>query len=355
MLRKKIKPLTVIRSLFSVALLLVIFLGQAQAAQTAQRKLPLIRGPQVSQTELEAIAEALGGATLSDEFEAHRPAETSAKELKRLLERAQSAWLAGEVESARSVFKDINNLALDADWRDHEREAIHYSILRLAQSAATSGERENWLERAIVLFPDLKADAEIFPPPLVEAFNADRKRVMSGAIEFFPQQHFPDHRYLYINGKQYVLDSDLKILLPAGKFRITAVSDADGITTEKLTTSQLKSFSLVPTPLASGNCFDPHLQNEASKPEALTVIYSSECSRVHDSNGWNKMDLNSTFGTGALGQAKPNTLNSPINSPPPKTNSLLSNPWFWAGVSIIAVGIGVVAYREIEKQNQETE
>ena len=107
---------------------------------------PLVRGPGISQMFLETYAEAQARTTLADHLDLNRPGEEASNRIRTSIESAQRAWLAGSIESARSKFQGISGMAMDADWREPQREVIHYAHLRLAQSAKNSVERTRWLE-----------------------------------------------------------------------------------------------------------------------------------------------------------------------------------------------------------------
>jgi hypothetical protein len=262
------------------------FLFPIQVRAQGLSEFPLVRGPGVSQEQLEAFAEAQGRLTLSDHLDMIRPGKDPDQRIHKLIERAQIAWLSGSVEAARSLFKEIGHQALDADWREPQREAIHYAFLRLAQSAPTPTERDEWIERAVTVFPDLQADSDTFPPPLIETFRATRSRVLALAKTYVPLDHFPDHRYLLINGKRFAINADLKIRLPQGTHRVTALSDAYLPVTEKLTSSQMQVFRLSMPLLASGTCSAPNAGASNAATESITVVYSTDCVRSKTVQGW---------------------------------------------------------------------
>lgn len=320
---------------------------QVLQAQAAEENTPLVRGPGVSQETVEALAEAQGRTLLSDYLDLKRPGDEATGKLVRMVERAQSAWLSGAIESSRAVFKDIVKLALEEDWREPQREAIQYAMLRMAQSAPTATERADWIERAVVAFPDLHPDTDSFPPPLIETFNSTRTRVLALAPTFRPFEHFPDHRYLLMNGKKFVISPELKIRLPKGQFRVTALSDSYGPLTEIMTSSQLMVFRLATRPLAGGTCTEPEGADLQKGVTGLTVVYSSDCLRTHARQGWLVQGADSIETKHA---AFPQSLEDPFpNHTAEPAVSSRTKTWIWVGLTVLAVGAGYVAYREMNR------
>src|SRR5262249_26176422 len=148
------------------------------------------------------------------------------------------------------------------------------------QSAPTAGERDSWLERAARQFPDIQADENLFPPPLLETFRARRAVVLEHAENFEPFAQFRDYRYLLINGKRFAISPDLKIKLPDGEFRISAYSDTVAPVTERLSRTQLKSFRVQFPHLASGTCLTPSGADSIAGINSWSVVYSADCLRT---------------------------------------------------------------------------
>jgi hypothetical protein len=358
-----------------IAFSVIVTIGFAplvKAQDLRESQLPLVRGPGISQEQLEAVAEAQGRPTLSDQLDLLRPNAEMTSKLHRQVERAQNAWLSGSIESARVAFRDITRLTLEDDWRPAQREAIHYAYLRLAQSAPTPTERDEWLEKAVVSFPDLVGDEDTFPPPLNEAFRATRARMLALARMYAPYEHFPDHRFLLINGKRFALSPDLKLRLPGGTFRVTALSDAFSPMTEKLTSSQLEAFRLTMPPLASGSCDAPGGFEAASDglraiPQ-VTVVFSPECLRTHSTRGWlargsdtaesARVPEEALKGSSSLTELSNEALsarNSQSLTLPerPASPAVSGKTWLWIGASVLAAG-AIFAFQKEANREQPT-
>jgi hypothetical protein len=327
---------------------------------------PIIRAPGVTQAELEAFAEAHGRLTFSKQLELARPGVTNEEHLRALVEKAQAAWLSGSLEQARTLFKEMTRLTLEADWREPQRASIHYAYLRLAQLSLTPNERDEWIERAVLAFPDLKADSDLFPPPLVESFQASQTRLIGLGKIYQPYQHFPDYKLVLINGKSYENKAELQIRLPATTFRVTGYSDAYAPITEKLTFSQMQAFRLALPKLASGSCDMATTTYTFDHVKEISVLYPRDCLRTQNSQGWlsRNADLADVQNFSAsLVNPIPPTLDDQIRlpgqeltgspeSPPSASSSGSSNrTWLWIGAAVLAVGAAYALHEEMSHRD----
>ncbi len=316
---------------------------------------PLVGGPGLSREKLEAFADAQGRLTLAKHLDLFRPNRDSETRLRRLTERAQETWLAGSIESARSLFREIAALALEADWREPQREAIHYALLRLAQSAPTPIERERWINTAVETFPDLHPDSDLFPPPLLETFASTRLRILKGSRDYRAGEHFPGYRLLLVNGKRFELEPETRIRLPAeATFRVTALSDFHPPVTEKLKISQLFAFRLAIAPLAGGDCGAPAGEGlpRALGVESYAVVFDTDCARVRSGQGWLPAEVTAlgseSRSTRAASLSLQPNLPLPFGEPlEPRPEPWLSKKsWLWIGVSVLVVGAAVALTRD---------
>jgi len=124
----------------------------------------LVGAIDVSDVELEGASVAQRIPTFSKFYDSARPGVENENKLRRVLESAQSSWLKGNQDIARSKFRELTQLARAADWRDSQREAIFYAHLRLAQLADNPLEKEEWMASAARLYPDLEIDASSIRP-----------------------------------------------------------------------------------------------------------------------------------------------------------------------------------------------
>ena len=355
------------KSILFIATLLVSVSSAAMSLNEA----PVIRGPGVEQDRLEAYAAAEGRTTLSEQLDALRPAKEDSNNLRRLIEHAQTAWLSGNIDAGRAGFKEITNLTTSADWRESQREVIFYAYLRLSQSALSPLESEEWAEKAVRAFPDLKADASLFPPPVLKRVQEAHARQDALSRDISLAEHFPEYQIVLVNGKRYRLKNSAKIRIAPGTFRITALSDSRAPISEKMTASQLEVFHLSMPALANGNCLSPQINDisesanlfGAGSSEALTVLYPDHCSRTRNQNtGW--LDANPEVAEMQLRNLSPLSQFASTSAHPSAEGSLRfpsapesSEPlitkrgWIWIGVTTLALG---AAYAIINHQQNES-
>ncbi len=241
---------------------------------------PVVKGavvttPGVPTAEARTYATQKDKLLLSDYLDSTRPGSDSDQMLKSKLERAQRAWLSGDLETARSHFRAITELAMKADWRNDQREVIQAAFLRMAQSSESSTERGGWLESALRLYGDLAPDATIFPPPLLNEFEATKKRLPTVTIEL--ADAFSDFRYLLIDGRRVDLASENHVELTTGLHRLTALSDSHESVTEFMTAAQLRVLRLSPPPLTEGLCERAKLRSRNALPSGVELFAGSGC------------------------------------------------------------------------------
>lgn len=327
-------------------------------------ELILIRAPGLELDEFNAYAEAHGYESLSDALDSRRPDSQMKSHLRSSIEKAQSAWLSGSLGEARSEFQKVFKMALQADWRESEREAIHYSLLRLAQSAGTPFEKDEWLTRAASMFNDIPPDSKLFPPPLLNAYNEKLSEIRKNSQVFSPYLLFPDHQTLLINGKSYKITPDLQVVLPPGPHRLTALSDSHPPMTEVLNSAQVSVFQARVEPLAAGKCetpfMSPKIEETVSGLKQVAVLYPQDCLLKYRNGRWVQGDqtinvealmpdriLDSSLGRplkGSLGDFR-----GPLASNHHATSEVRKR-WLWFGVSVLAAGAAYSLYRELNRE-----
>ena len=343
-----------LRRFFISALVTVLIPVQNVFALTQSHpfEAPLIRGPGITQETLEAFAEAEGRTTLSDHLDLLRPGEEHLNRLRKLLEKAQSSWLSGSLKTAKRTFLEITELSLKADWREPQREAIHYAYLRLAQLSKTEKEKDRWIIKAVKTFPDLQADPSLFPPPLFEKFRKTRSHLLASAKSFAPHSQFKNGRYLLINGKRFALTPELKIRLPDSKYRVTILSDLHAPLAKILHRNELESFHPHLPSLANGTCQAPEGAQPFLGVNQLAVLYSFDCVRIRTGDLWLPLDETQTS-TMRMSETQK------MIAPPTRPKS--SNPfqdrksWMFAGLVALAAGAIIWATQEMNNKGPTNE
>ena len=284
-----------------------------------------VRHPEVPAADLRTYAAGEGRETLAESLERTRPDSHRQKKLRELLEKAQQAWLESSLDSARTHFAAIASLALEADWRDSEREAIHYSMLRLAQ-ASEGREAAEWLTRAVLAQPDLEPDTQLFPPPLLARFRQERTRVLARAQEVDLSRL--RGRFLLVNGRRVEIAPGRALSLPPGKYRFTLLSDSHDSLTQ-ITTAE-KLAQLAAPPLLSGTCVSPTLSGRAGSD--LLALYPDGCARELRAGIWRPRELDLRLSS--LAPPAPSLV--AVARAPASKPLLSQKSWVWIGVATLA-------------------
>lgn len=338
-----------IKRIFTVALLAWFSVCPAAMAKVHDPfEAPLIRGPGISQETLEAVASAEGRSTLSDYLDRARSEQKINARLRDLLERAQAAWLAGSLRSAKEHFHEITQLTLEADWLEPQREAIHYAHIRLAQIANGEDERHLWLKKSVLAFPDLHADPSLFPPPLMASLQRVRSDILTQAKTYTLYPQFSEARYLLVNGKRFVITPELRLRLPDASYRITLLSDFHRPVTEKLRRSQLDSFTAPLIAMASGNCSHPSGAELFAGLPHITVLYAVDCKRTRLQTSWlpnpSEVENELRAHTDTARSAPEFALSSPTQA-----KVVQSNHWLWIGLAALTASAALITYNELSK------
>ena len=297
--------------------------------------------PGVSAADSKAFALKQDKLLLSDHLENSRPGAEHDQMLRQKLERAQRAWLGGDMETARSEFRSLTELSLKADWRNVQREALQAAYLRLAQSSESGTEREGWLETAARLYDDLSPNSSLFPPPLLNEYEAARKRSAAASVEIDLRDLFPDFRYVLIDGRKVEVLIESRVRVASGLHRITALSDSHEAVTEFLTGAQMRVLRLSPPALTEGRCDEASLRSRTELPNAVDVeIYSGAGCPAKLAN----LLSSSRFLSGS--EASSVSRETPLPSLPQASSP--NHTWIWVvGAAVIAgAGYALASHRD---------
>lgn len=360
--------LTRINRMTVMRLLIALIYSTQSMAHAAPQSRPLVASGEIGQLEIEAFSEAMGRRTLAEYLDAERPGLASETRLRKRLERAQAAWLSGSPEDARRAFEELADLALEADWRGTQREALHYAHLRIAQTSTDEAARDAILERAGSLFPDVVPDASLFPPPLLVSYAAALARVRESSLEVPLGAFFPDDRFVLVNGRRFAITPTLKVKLSAARHRITLLSDSRPPVTLKGAPGAIR-----PTdgrkPLATGSCQEPELI-KFGLPSGLEIdaLYANECLRSTALEG-SAGEAHKLSGLApSIGErAQPSSdmvrlvQSDPLSSAPPafaqraasSQKGMSRTHWIWIGLGALATGVTVTLLRESQRSRPE--
>ncbi|MCZ0932990.1 MAG: hypothetical protein OXJ52_07550 [Oligoflexia bacterium] len=175
--------------------------------------------------------------------------------LKNKLLKAQELYLSGE--SARSVqaFRDISNLAYQADWDKEERRIIMYSLLRMAQMEEEPEKRKALLLSASDFFTaetnkESYSDYNLFPPPLMKELKEIQKKKNDLSLDW--NQVFPNHEIILLNGQR--LEKNQILSLPQAVYKITALSSSHKAWSKNISLSELAGQTIKTASLTRGPC-----------------------------------------------------------------------------------------------------
>lgn len=317
----------------------------------------LLKAPDVSQDEFEAYVQANGYRTLSQSLELNRPQEAMSQRLNDLIAKGQMHWLEGATDEARASFQSAASLTLQDDWRPAQREALQYALLRLAQTSATPSEKETWLKQAATEFHDVQIDESLFPPPLLDAYKEILSRALTKAQVLSLSMVFPHHTSILINGAKHLITPKLRVRLPPGRHRLTALSDSHAPVSEILSTDQMAVMQLRTNALLGGSCLSP----SASHVNELGVrhfgaLYQGNCLRWRDELGWatntdgDPMDLALSPVAAKTTSSLESSLNRVDGSSEARTKKIRRH-WLWLGASVLAAGTAYVIYRETQNSS----
>jgi hypothetical protein len=283
----------------------------------------VVTTPGLNTSEAKSYATQNDRYLLSDYLETTRPGDDHEQMLKSKLERAQRAWLGGDIEAARAEFRALTELSLKADWRDSQREVLQTAYLRLAQSAESTTERSGWLESAARLYGDLTPVSDLFPPPLMTEYESVKDHLTKTEIVF--GDVFPDSRYVLVDGRKIEISTQPRLQISAGLHRLTALSDSHEPVTEFMTATQLRVLRLSPPVLTEGTCDGAKIRSRSAVPSNIDVeIYSgATCPTKKFESALNEGRL-ITAGPNAFGPSAPQV-------------RAKDHTWLWiAGAAIVA-------------------
>lgn len=244
------------------------------------------------------------------------------------LQKAQYAFVSGDIDGARTLFNSMIQQLHNSDWSKEDQKALHYALTRLAQLSVDSKLQKKLLQAAIDFAPQALIDPVKFPPPLVE----DYKKILDGSSETV--WSLPDwsrnYQWVLINGQPQKLQGPF-LKTRTGVKRFTFLSDRYESHSLVQTIETLQKIKHTPLALVSGNCQNP--QWSSKLPQNLEKIYVTD-------------DCQS-----AASQKSPAVLTAfqPNPQPQPSTQHWTRSKWFWIGAAL--VGAGVLVSLEAQKKD----
>lgn len=236
------------------------------------------------------------------------------------LKKAQFEFLEGSLQKSVKEFQAIVDMRFSANWGKKEREAIHFSFLRLAQLEKNKIKRRNYLKKAYSFSPKIKANSQLFPPPLISEYNAIKKELKP---KVWPLPEGADvFSHIQINGVKKDGNTSFVQLFP-GTHRIQFLSNKYEPVHFVVNTSNIEEIKIRPMPLARGNCLQPQFSNQL--PKQIPHIYLTP-----NCQGEKIQPKNTIPVVGIAGLPKGESR---------KKIEFYESKWFWIGMSVVAAGV----------------
>ena len=255
-------------------------------------------------------------------------------QLKQKLLTAQELYLLGEEERAIKSFKQISNLAYQADWDKEDRRILIYSFLRMAQ---LKDDPEN--KKALLLLTsdffaskinkENYSDYNLFPPPLMEKLQTIQKKKNNLSINW--NKIFPDHEFILLNGKK--IEKNKILSLPQAIYKITALSSSHTAWSKNISLSELVRLTIKTQSLTRGSCRNQEILMSAPiKNIKLAPI--SHCPKLDILNASPQIGQELTVSSSLLEESQKETSSS---------QNLLSHwpSWLVIGAGVIALSLAI--------------
>ena len=247
--------------------------------------------------------------------------------LKGALLKAQELYLSGSAEGAVQVFKDISDLAYQADWNKEDRRIIVYSLLRMAQLEEEPEKRKALLLLASDFFAfemnkENYSDYNLFPPPLIKELKDIQKKKNELSLDW--SKIFPDHEIILLNGQK--LEKNKTFSLPQAVYRITALSSSHQAWSKNISLSELAGQKIKTPSLTKGFC---------QKLELLTEHKNTQLAPVSNCPSLNPLSLK----TEEVNNLDFNAIDLEEEPKPKKSQKDQWPAWLAIGASVITLSL----------------
>lgn len=266
---------------------------------------------------------------------------SQSQELQEGLKNAQFQFLSGSLEKSKVLFQKITDLQWACDWSPDERQAIHYSLMRLAQMAASESEQIQRLTQAVGFDEDIIPDSQLIPPPIMILFKKIQQQITKKQI---PVPTFAKKFDLVLkNGKALNIQSGFIQTVPL-RARYTFISESYKNEVQTLSLEELESLNIEPTPWVVGDCKTHSLQEVAHKiTQPFKVYFDKNC--IVD---FNKTPIaTENFSQKILQQHSESFANT--TSTPYKKNWIQRN-YLWVGATVLASAALIIKMNQKEER-----
>lgn len=288
-----------------------------------------VTSPSVAKHQLVAHVLALGPnhSTFADHLAKKQQNPASDSLVNEALQTLQTQFLTAPRESLNALFinfiEDMKALPLS----EVSRQAIHYAYLRLAQLSPETTTQGHLLRTAADWAPDLTVDAEVFPPPFIAQYEK-MKATGKGEKKFLNLQ-LPWANYFVVNGR-LISSEDAVAFNASSTVSLEIFSNHYWpLKLQGQVVELVKQAHLLRQPIVTGQCEQWNLNLSRNLNWGDLLIFEDP--------SCDKKILATKLETKNL---KPSLhfADSQLSLKAPERQPLWQSKWFWAGLSVVAVG-----------------
>lgn len=259
---------------------------------------------------------------------------------------AQESFLKSELQQIAEAWQEVVGFAFKADWAQPQREMISIAYLRLAQMAESSEKTKLYVASALNFDPTYVPDHHLFPPPLVEIYEAMRKKIVFISV---PTKGFQGFSTLLVNGRAHPFSGRTDVALDLGLKRITLVSAMYEPVSRVLEAEDLKNFSPQRVPAKNPS---KDVQLTVTAKSTSTKIVESKVGRLRPVGHLNTIGPLPVSLTPSIDAISPEAL-AQGHTPTPDSSSraFYQKKNFWISAGLIAGALIILQNSQKEKSD----
>jgi len=341
-----------------ICLLTALSFSSSQASLPGGvRPLVMVQAPSISRGEFtESLRDLDESARSYTDVALEKVEENKLNQLNQLLAEAQSRFLNGTLDEAREAYSQIAAIALISDWPNEQRQAIHYSFLRLAQLESDSERRDLHLREAAAFAPDLEPDRNLFSPPLVAQYQKVTEEQKGKAVTINLADRFSGFDWLIHNGRRIRIAKTENLKLPPGTHRLKLLSNLLQDQTVVVDAFAVSGLEPIRRYWLSGTCQNPLLNFTTSREVPLPTggVFARDCIVTKVDGVWKNLAKKSVEFTQRPITSSSNDIpmiHAPQPMPVAPTKST-KRGWLWAGLAGVAAASVAVMLAENQKSQR---
>lgn len=262
-------------------------------------------------------------------------------------ENAQKYYLVKSLDLARQYYEKVVAMSDIDEWKDIHRKIIYISYIRLSELNRQN--QKDWIQQALNFSMEIDPKKLDIGPESLKAILDLKKNLLKQSIDWQVAPLRNEFTYILVNGHVVDLRKIETIKIPAGKFRVTFLSDIYKPQTYQVSSQQIPLIIPTRIPFVSGSCEKPFYNNEGETSSEIALYYSKNCIKNQQGKKW----VAENDGPALEPVVKYNELNTRIEHDEPP---FYKKKWFivTAGLLAAAVAIHAVKRDEKEKPTHET-